>query len=129
MAILNKLFNIICIGLTVWALGQTVLQGGMPFTLLEYLLFITAVDPIVLLTTFVEVRINATLYIVVFGESLLNHAVSLVSYHHSIDCSTLLKPAIIQNGITNQNCDSLILEYNHSKAAGSVRFQNYPMEP
>jgi solute carrier family 9 (sodium/hydrogen exchanger), member 3 len=83
LAVLNKLFNTMCIGVTVWAFGKTILYGGTSFSLLECLLlasFITAVDPIAVLATFVEIRVNDTLYIVVFGESLLNDAVSIVSY-------------------------------------------------
>ena len=81
LAVLNKLFNTMCIGLTLWGFGKTSLYGDTPFTLLECLLFasfITAVDPIAVLATFVEIRVNDTLYIVVFGESLLNDAVSIV---------------------------------------------------
>ncbi|CAF3363966.1 unnamed protein product [Rotaria sp. Silwood1] len=83
LAVLNKLFNTMCIGLTIWAFGKTTLYGGTKFELLECLLFasfITAVDPIAVLATFVEIRVNDTLYIVVFGESLLNDAVSIVLY-------------------------------------------------
>ncbi|CAF0800571.1 unnamed protein product [Rotaria sordida] len=83
LAVLNKLFNTMCIGLTIWAFGKTTLYGGTQFDLLECLLFasfITAVDPIAVLATFVEIRVNDTLYIVVFGESLLNDAVTIVLY-------------------------------------------------
>ncbi|CAF0976003.1 unnamed protein product [Didymodactylos carnosus] len=83
LAVLNKLFNTMCIGLTLWGFAHTSLFGGTPFNLLECLLFasfITAVDPIAVLATFVEIRVNDTLYIVVFGESLLNDAVSIVLY-------------------------------------------------
>ena len=83
LAVLNKLFNTMCIALTIWAFGKTVLYGGTPFSLLECFLlasFITAVDPIAVLATFVEIRVNDNLYIVVFGESLLNDAVSIVSH-------------------------------------------------
>ncbi|UJR27571.1 hypothetical protein I4U23_008852 [Adineta vaga] len=83
LAVLNKLFNTMCIGLTLWGFGKTFLYGGTTFTLLECFLFasfITAVDPIAVLATFVEIRVNDTLYIVVFGESLLNDAVSIVLY-------------------------------------------------
>ncbi|CAF1186943.1 unnamed protein product [Adineta ricciae] len=83
LAVLNKLFNTMCIGLTIWAFGKTVLLGSTAFSLLECFLFasfITAVDPIAVLATFVEIRVNDTLYIVVFGESLLNDAVSIVLY-------------------------------------------------
>lgn len=81
LAVLNKLFNTMCIGLTLWGFGKTSIYGGTEFTLLECLLFasfITAVDPIAVLATFVEIRVNDTLYIVVFGESLLNDTVSIV---------------------------------------------------
>lgn len=83
LAVLNKLFNTMCIGLTIWAFGKTSVYGGTEFVLLECLLFasfITAVDPIAVLATFVEIHVNDTLYIVVFGESLLNDAVSIVSW-------------------------------------------------
>jgi sodium/hydrogen exchanger-like protein 3 len=88
LAVLNKIFNTMCIGITLWAFGKTSLYGGTEFSLLECLLFasfITAVDPIAVLATFVEIRVNDTLYIVVFGESLLNDAVSIVRLSNLIN--------------------------------------------
>lgn len=88
LAVLNKLFNTMCIALTIWGFGKTSIYGGTHFTLLECLLFasfITAVDPIAVLATFVEIRVNDTLYIVVFGESLLNDAVSLVRLRNDLE--------------------------------------------
>lgn len=78
------------LGLSLWLFGLTGIYGfDMP--LLETLIFsalISAVDPVAVLTVFEEINVDRVLYIIVFGESLLNDAVSIViiSFLHVV-CS------------------------------------------
>jgi sodium/hydrogen exchanger-like protein 3 len=68
-------------GLALWGVGQTGLYG-FDLPLLDTFLFsalISAVDPVAVLAVFEEIHVNEILYIVVFGESLLNDAVTVVS--------------------------------------------------
>jgi len=65
---------------------------GCETPVLDMFLFsalISAVDPVAVLAVFEEIHVNEILYIVVFGESLLNDAVTVVS----ITLFTLHDPA------------------------------------
>ena len=80
-AIANTIFNTFCIGLTLWAFNFTPLYGGTEFELLDCLVFaslLSSMDPVAVLEIFIEIQVNDILYIVVFGESLLNDGVVVV---------------------------------------------------
>ncbi|XP_021943785.1 probable Na(+)/H(+) antiporter nhx-9 isoform X2 [Folsomia candida] len=83
MAVVGTLWNTFTIGLSLWGVGYWI-GFGIELPLLQTLLFsalISAVDPVAVLAVFEEIHVNEVLYIVVFGESLLNDAVTVVLYH------------------------------------------------
>ncbi|XP_054709076.1 sodium/hydrogen exchanger 3-like [Uloborus diversus] len=82
-AFIGTIWNAISIGLSLWGVGLTGLFGYQ-LSLMEMMLFssiVSAVDPVAVLAVFEEVHVNEVLYIIVFGESLLNDAVTVVLYH------------------------------------------------
>nr|XP_014086945.1 uncharacterized protein LOC106615301 isoform X16 [Bactrocera oleae] len=84
MAGIGTVFNTATIGLSLWGCGLTGLFGPEVPRFLDTFLFaalISAVDPVAVLAVFEEIHVNEVLYIVVFGESLLNDAVTVVMYH------------------------------------------------
>ncbi|XP_029671998.1 probable Na(+)/H(+) antiporter nhx-9 isoform X2 [Formica exsecta] len=82
-AVLGTIFNTMSIGASLWLLGKSGIFG-CETPILDMFLFsalISAVDPVAVLAVFEEIHVNEILYIVVFGESLLNDAVTVVLYH------------------------------------------------
>ncbi|KAM3872699.1 sodium/hydrogen exchanger 1 [Diretmus argenteus] len=86
-AVVGTLWNAFFIGGLLYAVCQ--IQPSNPsvlnqLELLPCLLFgtiVSAVDPVAVLAVFEEIHINELLHILVFGESLLNDAVTVVLYH------------------------------------------------
>uniref|UniRef100_A0A3P9L9K4 Sodium/hydrogen exchanger n=1 Tax=Oryzias latipes TaxID=8090 RepID=A0A3P9L9K4_ORYLA len=83
-AVVGTLWNAFFIGSVLFAVCQIPAAGLTHLGLLSCLLFgsiISAVDPVAVLAVFEEIHINELLHILVFGESLLNDAVTVVLYH------------------------------------------------
>ncbi|XP_049661926.1 sodium/hydrogen exchanger 5 isoform X2 [Accipiter gentilis] len=83
-AVVGTLWNSFTTGAALWGLHRAgLMDPGVEAGLMDFLLFgslISAVDPVAVLAVFEEVHVNETLFIIVFGESLLNDAVTVVLY-------------------------------------------------
>ncbi|TRZ00222.1 hypothetical protein DNTS_018637, partial [Danionella cerebrum] len=83
-AVVGTLWNAFCTGFCLYGIKMAgVIDEKVDAGLMEFLLFgalISAVDPVAVLAVFEEVHVNETLFIIVFGESLLNDAVTVVLY-------------------------------------------------
>ncbi|XP_035679249.1 sodium/hydrogen exchanger 2-like [Branchiostoma floridae] len=84
-AVIGTLWNTLGISMSLYGCAQLGWLGSVSdISLLRCLLFgslISAVDPVAVLAVFEEVHVNELLHITVFGESLLNDAVTVVLYH------------------------------------------------
>jgi len=96
-AVLGTVANILLIGFSLYGLAQggalgkfeafnktaneTMEHNLEPVQALLFSSLIAAVDPVAVLAIFEEIKVNASLYFLVFGESLFNDGVSVVLYN------------------------------------------------
>lgn len=83
-AVLGALINALGIGLSLYFICQVKAFGLGDVNLLQNLLFgslISAVDPVAVLAVFEEARVNEQLYMMIFGEALLNDGITVVRCH------------------------------------------------
>ncbi|XP_026641582.1 sodium/hydrogen exchanger 4 isoform X2 [Microtus ochrogaster] len=105
---LGALINAFGIGLSLYFVCQIKAFGLGDINLLQNLLFgslISAVDPVAVLAVFEEARVNEQLYMMIFGEALLNDGISVVLYNILIAFTKMhkfedIEPVDILAGIT-----------------------------
>ncbi|XP_060105099.1 sodium/hydrogen exchanger 2-like [Heteronotia binoei] len=82
-AVVGTMWNVFGIGFSLYGICQVETFQLRDISLLHNLWFsslIAAVDPVAVLSVFEEIHVNEKLHILVFGESLLNDAVTVVLY-------------------------------------------------
>ncbi|XP_048191313.1 sodium/hydrogen exchanger 2-like [Perognathus longimembris pacificus] len=82
-AVVGTMWNTFGVGFSLYGLCQVKYFNLQDVSLLHNLWFgslIAAVDPVAVLSVFEEIHVNEKLHILVFGESLLNDAVTVVLY-------------------------------------------------
>ncbi|XP_052104403.1 Na(+)/H(+) exchanger beta-like isoform X2 [Mytilus californianus] len=95
-AVIGTVLNCFLIGPTLYGLVNSGAMGDISIEMIECLVFssiIVAVDPVAVLAIFQEIGVNNVLYFLVFGESLLNDAVTVVIYN-MMKTFNLMKPEI-----------------------------------
>uniref|UniRef100_A0A3B5L1M8 Sodium/hydrogen exchanger n=1 Tax=Xiphophorus couchianus TaxID=32473 RepID=A0A3B5L1M8_9TELE len=83
-AVIGTVWNAATLGLSLWGCHQGGAMGNIEIGLLQYLLYgslMAAVDPVAVIAVFEQVHVNEVLFILVFGESLLNDGVTVVLFN------------------------------------------------
>ncbi|VDN13659.1 unnamed protein product, partial [Dibothriocephalus latus] len=99
-AVCGTILNFFIIGFVMYGLDVAGAMGANvpPMDIKVYLLFaslIVAVDPVAVLATFQDIGVDLSLYYMVFGESLLNDAVTVVLYNIM---SAFCSHAVVEGG-------------------------------
>ncbi|KAM4045008.1 sodium/hydrogen exchanger 4 isoform 2-T2 [Anomaloglossus baeobatrachus] len=83
-SVMGTLMNAFGIGLSLCGICQIEAFALSDISLLQCLLYgslISAVDPVAVLAVFEEISVNEQLYMMIFGESLLNDGITVVLYN------------------------------------------------
>ncbi|XP_065533834.1 sodium/hydrogen exchanger 4 isoform X3 [Lathamus discolor] len=108
-SLLGSLLNSFGIGISLYGICQIEAFGLTDLDLLQNLLFgsmISAVDPVAALVVFEEASVNEQLYMMIFGESLLNDGITVVLYnifiaftqmHRMTSCAVTMKKYVEEN--------------------------------
>ncbi|XP_028583780.2 sodium/hydrogen exchanger 4 [Podarcis muralis] len=91
---MGSLINAFGIGVSLYGICRITAFGLEDINLLDSLLFgsvISAVDPTAVLAVFEEMSVNEQLYMMIFGESLLNDGITVVLYNILIDFTRMHK--------------------------------------
>ncbi|XP_063005897.1 sodium/hydrogen exchanger 4 isoform X2 [Melospiza melodia melodia] len=108
-SVLGALLSSFGIGLSLYGVCQIEAFGLSDLSLLQNLLFgsmISAVDPVAALVVFEEASVNEQLYMMIFGESLLNDGITVVLYnifiaftqmHRMTACAVTMKKYVEEN--------------------------------
>ncbi|KAE8625504.1 hypothetical protein XENTR_v10006289 [Xenopus tropicalis] len=106
-SVLGTLINAFGIGFSLYGICQIEAFKLTDVTLLQNLMYgslISAVDPVAVLTVFEEISVNEQLYMIIFGESLLNDGLTVVLYNIFISFTQMhtfesIEPADVFAGI------------------------------
>ncbi|KAL0280529.1 UNVERIFIED_CONTAM: hypothetical protein PYX00_001793 [Menopon gallinae] len=101
-AVAGTLLNTFIVGPLLYLISIGGLMGMINITLTDTIVFaalISAVDPVAVLAIFQEVGVNKDLYYLLFGESLLNDAVTVVLYTTTVTFTEMSKIDGIQYGL------------------------------
>ncbi|KAM4795943.1 sodium/hydrogen exchanger 4 [Rhinophrynus dorsalis] len=106
-SVMGTLINAFGIGLSLYGICQIEAFHLSDVGLLQNLMYgslISAVDPVAVLAVFEEISVNEQLYMMIFGESLLNDGITVVLYNIFINLTQMhtfetIEPADIFAGI------------------------------
>ncbi|CAI5454913.1 unnamed protein product [Caenorhabditis angaria] len=85
-AVFGTIFNTIMLAITMWTCQKFYIFQGTPFmSFFLYATLMSAVDPVSVLSTFSEIDVKRPLFTLIFGESLLNDAITIVLYRTALN--------------------------------------------